>query len=139
MIHAEKLFQLLLLTDYRLVLSWIELLMITTTNGRVGMPMAAAVAAAIKLRIESRQDGSTSLHYPALVAVQAAWDSKTMAMPVMHITQRTWRRLYVDFAPHSDVANELDSLDMVDETGQYEIIRNFAAKHIVPYTTGQTM
>jgi hypothetical protein len=43
------------------------------------------------------------------------------------------------FAPHSDVANELDLLDIVDETEQYEIIRNFAAKHIVPYTTGQTM
>lgn len=43
------------------------------------------------------------------------------------------------FAPHSDVSNELDLLDMVDETEEYEIIRNFAAKHIVPYTTGQTM
>ena len=45
------------------------------------------------------------------------------------------------FAPHSnsDVANELDLLDMVDEAEQYEIVRSFAAKYIVPYTTGQTM
>jgi hypothetical protein len=45
------------------------------------------------------------------------------------------------FAPHSnsDVANELDLLDMVDEAEQYEIVRSFAAKHIVPYTTGQTL
>jgi hypothetical protein len=39
------------------------------------------------------------------------------------------------FAPpaESDVANELDLLDMVDEHEQYEIVRAFAAKHIVPY------
>jgi hypothetical protein len=39
------------------------------------------------------------------------------------------------FAPPSerDVANELDLLDMVDEHEQYEIVRSFAAKHIVPY------
>ena len=45
------------------------------------------------------------------------------------------------FAPHSnsDVANELDLLDMVDEAEQYEIVRSFAAKYIVPYMTGQTM
>ena len=45
------------------------------------------------------------------------------------------------FAPHSncDVANELDLLDMVDEVDQYEIIRSFAAKHIVPYMTGQNL
>jgi hypothetical protein len=45
------------------------------------------------------------------------------------------------FAPHSnsDVANELDLLDMVDETEQYEIVRSFAAKHIVPFMTGQTL
>ena len=45
------------------------------------------------------------------------------------------------FAPHSnsDVANELDLLDMVDEADQYEIVRSFAAKHIVPYMTGQTL
>lgn len=42
------------------------------------------------------------------------------------------------FAPPSsrDVANELDLLDMVDEDEQYEIIRSFAAKHIVPSMTG---
>lgn len=42
------------------------------------------------------------------------------------------------FAPPTDrdVANELDLLDMVDESEQYEIVRSFAAKHIVPYMTG---
>jgi hypothetical protein len=40
-------------------------------------------------------------------------------------------------APHSDVANELDLLDLVDEDEQYEIVRSFAAKHIVPYMRGQ--
>jgi hypothetical protein len=42
------------------------------------------------------------------------------------------------FAPPSerDVANELDLLDMVDEHEQYEIVRSFAAKHIVPYMKG---
>jgi hypothetical protein len=40
-------------------------------------------------------------------------------------------------APHSDVANEMDLLDMVDEDDQYEIVRSFAAKHIVPYMRGQ--
>ena len=37
------------------------------------------------------------------------------------------------FAPHSnrDVANELDLLDMVDESEQYEIVRSFAAKYII--------
>lgn len=45
------------------------------------------------------------------------------------------------FAPHSDsdVANELDLLDFVDEDEQYEIVRNFAAKHIVPHMTGQSL
>jgi hypothetical protein len=44
------------------------------------------------------------------------------------------------FAPHSnsDVANELDLLDMVDEDEQYEIVRSFAAKYIVPYMRGET-
>ena len=39
------------------------------------------------------------------------------------------------FAPSADrdVANELDLLDMVDENEQYEIVRSFAEKHIVPY------
>lgn len=39
------------------------------------------------------------------------------------------------FAPPADrdVANELDLLDMVDENEQYEIVRSFAEKHIVPY------
>ena len=39
------------------------------------------------------------------------------------------------FAPPSDrdVANELDLVDMVGESEQYEIVRSFAAKHIVPY------
>jgi len=39
------------------------------------------------------------------------------------------------FAPPAsrDVGNELDLLDMVDESEQYEIVRSFAAKHIVPY------
>jgi hypothetical protein len=42
------------------------------------------------------------------------------------------------FAPPADrdVANELDLLDMVDADQQYEIVRSFAAKHIVPYITG---
>jgi hypothetical protein len=35
-----------------------------------------------------------------------------------------------------DVANELDLLDMVDESEQYEIVRSFALKHIVPFMTG---
>lgn len=35
-----------------------------------------------------------------------------------------------------DVGNELDLLDMVDESEQYEIIRSFAARHIVPYMSG---
>jgi hypothetical protein len=44
-------------------------------------------------------------------------------------------------APHSnsDVANELDLLDMVDEAEQYEIVRDFVAKHIVPHMTGKTL
>lgn len=42
------------------------------------------------------------------------------------------------FAPPSarDVANELDLLDMMDEREQYETIRSFASKHIVPYMRG---
>jgi hypothetical protein len=38
------------------------------------------------------------------------------------------------FAPHSnsDVANELDLLDMVDEAEQYEIVRSFAAETYCP-------
>jgi hypothetical protein len=42
------------------------------------------------------------------------------------------------FAPpcERDVANELDLLDMVDESEQYEIVRSFALKHIVPYMKG---
>jgi hypothetical protein len=36
-----------------------------------------------------------------------------------------------------DVANELDLLDMVDDVNeQYEIVRSFAEKHIVPHMTG---
>ena len=43
------------------------------------------------------------------------------------------------FAPPADrdVANELDLLDMVDESEQYEIVRSFTSKHIVPFMTGQ--
>ncbi len=43
------------------------------------------------------------------------------------------------FAPSSnrDVANELELLDMVDKAEQYEIVRSFAMRHIVPYMTGQ--
>ena len=43
------------------------------------------------------------------------------------------------FAPPSsrDVANELDLLDMVDENEEYEIVRSFAMRHIVPYMRGQ--
>jgi len=54
-------------------------------------------------------------------------DSRTMALRLL--------------APHSnsDVANELDLLDMVDEAEQYEIVRSFAAKHIVPHMTGKTL
>lgn len=39
------------------------------------------------------------------------------------------------FAPPADrdAANEMDLLDMVDENEQYEIVRSFAEKHIVPY------
>ena len=42
------------------------------------------------------------------------------------------------FAPPADrdVANELDLLDMVDESEQYEIVRSFTVKHIVPFMTG---
>jgi hypothetical protein len=42
------------------------------------------------------------------------------------------------FAPPADrdVANELDLLDMVDVNEQYEIVRLFALKHIVPHMTG---
>ena len=41
-------------------------------------------------------------------------------------------------APHynSVVADELDLLDMVDEAEQYEIVRSFAANHIVPFMRG---
>ena len=43
------------------------------------------------------------------------------------------------FAPPADrdVANELDLLDMVDESEQYEIVRSFTSKHIVPFMTGR--
>jgi hypothetical protein len=41
------------------------------------------------------------------------------------------------FAPQSDVANELDLLDMVDENEQYAMVRSFASRHIVPYMRGQ--
>lgn len=39
------------------------------------------------------------------------------------------------FAPpaYREVANELDLLDFVDVNEQYEIVRSFAEKHIVPY------
>lgn len=39
------------------------------------------------------------------------------------------------FAPQydRDVANELDLIDMVDKSQQYEIVRSFAEKHIVPH------
>ena len=42
------------------------------------------------------------------------------------------------FAPPAerDVANELDLLDMVDADEQYEIVKSFASKHIVPYLRG---
>lgn len=42
------------------------------------------------------------------------------------------------FAPPVDrhVANELDLLDMVDTDEQYEIIKSFASKHIVPHMRG---
>lgn len=42
------------------------------------------------------------------------------------------------FAPPAqrDVANELDLLDMVDEAEQYEIVRSFALKYIVPFMRG---
>ena len=42
------------------------------------------------------------------------------------------------FAPPADrdVANELDLLDMVDADEQYEIVKSFASKHIVPYMRG---
>jgi len=44
------------------------------------------------------------------------------------------------FAPPGsrDVANELDLLDMMDTNEQYETIRSFAMKHIVPYMKGGT-
>ena len=38
---------------------------------------------------------------------------------------------------NSDVADQLELLDMVDEGEQYEIVRSFAAKHIVPRITGK--
>ena len=39
------------------------------------------------------------------------------------------------FAPPADrdIANELDLLDMVNESEQYEIVRSFAEKHTVHY------
>ena len=40
---------------------------------------------------------------------------------------------------YRDVGNELDLLDMVDKNEQYEIVRAFAAKHIVPHMTGTTL
>jgi len=42
------------------------------------------------------------------------------------------------FAPryNDDVADELDLLDMVDQSEQLEIIRSFAMKHIVPHMYG---
>ena len=42
------------------------------------------------------------------------------------------------FAPPADrdVANELDLLDMMDVDEQYEIVKSFASKHIVPYMRG---
>jgi len=42
------------------------------------------------------------------------------------------------FAPPADrdVANELDLLEMVDADEQYEIVKSFASKHIVPYMRG---
>jgi len=42
------------------------------------------------------------------------------------------------FAPPSsrDIANELDLLDMLDENEQFEIVRSFAMKHVVPYMKG---
>ena len=38
---------------------------------------------------------------------------------------------------NSEVADQLDLLDMVDEDEQYEIVRSFAANHIVPHMTGK--
>ena len=54
-------------------------------------------------------------------------------------TQNNMARVLRRFAPNSssDVGNELDLLDMVDETEQYAIVRSFAEKHIAPYMTGQ--
>ena len=42
------------------------------------------------------------------------------------------------FAPPADrdVANELDLLDMLDPDEQYEIVKSFAMKHIVPHMRG---
>ena len=42
------------------------------------------------------------------------------------------------FAPpeNRDIANGLELLDMVDEADQYEIVRSFAAKYIVPFVAG---
>lgn len=38
-----------------------------------------------------------------------------------------------------DVGNELDLLDMVDKSEQYEIIHSFTAKHIVPFMRGSAV
>ena len=38
---------------------------------------------------------------------------------------------------NSEVADQLDLLDMVDEDEQYEIVRSFAADYIVPHMTGK--
>ena len=42
------------------------------------------------------------------------------------------------FAPLADrdVANELDLLDMLDPEEQYEMVKSFAMKHIVPHMRG---
>jgi hypothetical protein len=52
----------------------------------------------------------------------------------MAIGQWIWRGL-CRFAPHSnsDVANELDLLDMVDEAEQYEIVRSFVETYCPLY------
>lgn len=38
---------------------------------------------------------------------------------------------------NNEVADQLDLLDMVDEDEQYEIVRSFAANHIVPHMIGK--
>ena len=61
------------------------------------------------------------------------WDSETNRMSVADSLS------LLAPAASRDVGNELDLLDMVDESEQYDIIRSFTAKHIVPFMRGSAV